>query len=198
VNLILRTAAVQSAAVRQLEEGNRINISGIAAITGIPREEVSRILNSSESLASGAMEARQNVLSKILRAWHCDADYLTAARRPRDLKIFGGGQTFESLVKTYGQGIPIRAILDELKRVGAIQLLTSSQKIRPKRSIAINPRITYKKIRDFDAATDSVYFCLRSRSDAAFVERVFGAREEAHAQLAKRWPRKRRNFNRNH
>ena len=33
LNLILRTAAVQSAAERQLENTNRINISGIAAIT---------------------------------------------------------------------------------------------------------------------------------------------------------------------
>jgi hypothetical protein len=169
VNLILRAAAVQSAAVRQLENSNRVNISGIAATTGIPRGEVSRILSSGESLAIGAMQGRQNLTSRILSAWHCDPGYLTADRRPRDLKIFGSGPTFESLVKTYGQGIPVRAILDELKRVGAIQLLASSQKILPKMPLAINPRITYKKIRELDATTDDLFLCLLSPSDAAFV-----------------------------
>lgn len=187
---MLRTAAVQRAAERQLEYTNRINISGIAAITGIPRGDISRILKSNGILTIGAMQVRQNISSKILNAWHSDPDYLTLAGRPRDLKIFGGGRTFESLVKTYGQGIPIRAILDELKRGGAIQLLTSSQKIRPKMSLAINPRITLKKIRDFEAATESLFLCLRIPPSGAFVKRVSGTRVWS-GRL------KRRNFDRN-
>jgi hypothetical protein len=175
-NLILRTAAVQSAAMRQLENGNRVNISGIAAITRIPRGEVSRILNSSGSLTIGAIKGRQNITSKILSAWHRDPNYLTASRRPRNLKIFGVGPTFESLVRKYGQGIPVRAVLDELKHVGAIQLLTSSQKIIPKMSLAINPRITYKKISDLDATTDELFLRLPSFSDSAFVEKVSGTK----------------------
>jgi Family of unknown function (DUF6502) len=176
VNLILRTAAVQSAAERQLENANRVNISGVAALTGIPRGEVSRILSSSESLTVGAIQGRQNITSKILSAWHSDAAYLTADRRPRELKIFGEGSTFEALVKTYGQGIPIRAILDELKRVGAIQLLTSSQKIRPKTPLAINPRITFKTIRKLDTTADDLFLCLLSPANAAFVRKVSGTK----------------------
>jgi hypothetical protein len=175
VYLILRMAAVQSAAMRQLENSNRVNISGIAAVTGIPRGEVSRILNSSGSLIDGAIQGRQNVTSGILSAWHCDPDYLTAARRPRDLKIFGNGQTFESLVRTYGQGIPIRAILDELKRAGAVQLLPSSQKIRAKMPLAIDRRIK-SKIRALDATTDDLSLCFLTPSQAAFVEKISGAR----------------------
>ena len=176
LNLILRTAAVQSAAVRQLENSSRVNLSGIAAITGIPRAEVSRILNSSGSVAIGAIQGRQNVTSRILTAWHSDRDYLTAGGRPRDLKIFGGGPTFESLVGTYGQGIPVRAIVDELKRVGAVQLLTSSQKLLPKMALAINPRITYKKIRELDATAEDLCLCLLSPSDGAVVQKVSGTR----------------------
>lgn len=177
VNLILRTAAVQSAAERQLENSNRVNISGITAITGIPRGEVSRILNSSSrSVTIGVKQSRQNIVSRILSAWHCDPDYLTASRRPRDLKIFGDGPTFESLVRAYGQGIPVRASLDELKRVGAIQLLNSSQKIHPKTPLAINPRITHKKIRDLDDTSEELSLCLPSPSDVAFVEKMSGTK----------------------
>jgi uncharacterized protein DUF6502 len=174
-NLILRTAAVESVAARQLENSNRVNISGIAAITGIPRAEVSLILNRSRSLTIGAIQGRPSIASRILSAWHRDPDYLTTDRRARDLKIFGAGPTFESLVRTYGQGIPVRAILDELKHVGAIQLLTSSQKIRPKKFLAINPRITHKIVRELDATTDDLFLCLLNPSDAAF-ERVFGTK----------------------
>lgn len=175
-NLLLRRAAVQSAAARQLENSNRVNISGIAAITGIPRGEVSRILDPGSCLPTGVIQGRQNIASRILNAWHRDPNYSTATRGPRELKVFGEAPTFESLVKEYGQGIPARAIIDELTRIGAIQLLGSSEKILAKRSLAINPQITYKKIRDLEAATDDLLFYLKPPSKAAIVEKVSGAR----------------------
>jgi Family of unknown function (DUF6502) len=176
VNSILRTAAVQCAAVRQLEKGNRVSISGITAITGIPRGEVSRTLNSSGGQTVGAMRGRQNITSRILSAWHRAPDYLTGDRRARKLKIFGGFPTFESLVKRYGQGLPVRAILDELERIGAIKLLTPSQMVLPKSTVPINPRITYKQIRELDATTDDLALCLLSNSDAAFAGSVSGTK----------------------
>ena len=176
VNLILRTAAVQSAAEQQLENSKRVNISGITAITGIPRGEVSRLLNSSRNPTTGTTQLRQNITSRILRAWHCDPAYLAAGRRPRSLKLFGSGPTFESLARAYGQGIPIRAILDELRRVGAIKLQTSSQKVVPTMPLAINRRITYKKIRDFDATMGNLLLCLPSPSDDLLVKKVSGTK----------------------
>ena len=167
MNLLLRKAAVQSAAARQLANSGRINVSGISALTGIPRAEVSRILNSRGYVTPGETQVRQNITSRVLSAWHRDPDYLTADRRARNLKIFGGGSTFESLVRAYGRGIPVRAILDELKRVGAIQIMTSTQEILPKMPLAIHSRLTRKKINDFDAATD-VFLCLLSPCDIAY------------------------------
>jgi hypothetical protein len=177
VNSLLRTAAVQSAAMRQLEDGRKTNFSGIAAMTGIPRAEISRILKSNGSLAIGATQRHQNITSRILSAWHTAPPFLTADGCPRDLKIFGGGATFEYLARKYGQGVPTRAIIDELERVGAVQLLTSSQKILAKMPLAINPHITDKKIKEFDAAVDNVFPNLLSPSDAGFVEKVFGTKE---------------------
>jgi len=162
--------------MRQLEDSTRVNISGISAITGIPRAEVSRILKSSGSSTIGAIERHQNIASRILSGWHSDPHFLTEVGCPRDLKIFGGGATFEYLVRKYGQGIPIRAIIDELERVGAIRLVSSSQKIIPKMPIAINPRITDQKIKEFDATVDSLFPNLLSLSDDAFVEKVFGTK----------------------
>jgi hypothetical protein len=176
VNSILRIAAVHTARARQLDDSDRVNISGIAAITGIPRGEVSRILNSGGNLTIGAIERHQNVTSRILTAWHRDPRFLTSDHRPRGLKIFGSGPTLESLVRMHGQGIPIRAILDELRRVGAIQLLTSSQKILAKASVAIGPRITRKRIKCLDSAAMDLFSQLLSPGTDTFVERVSGGR----------------------
>jgi hypothetical protein len=168
--------AVQSAAARQLENSTRVNIAGISAMTGIPRAEVSRILKSSGSLTIGAIERRQNITNRILSGWHSDPHFLTAGGRPRNLKIFGDGATFECLIRKYGQGIPIRAVIDELERVGAIQLVSSSQTMLSKMPIAINPRITDQKIKEFDATVDSLFLNLLGPSNAAFVEKVFGTK----------------------
>jgi hypothetical protein len=80
------------------------------------------------------------------------------------------------LVRKYGQGIPIRAIIDELERVGAIRLVSSSQKIVPKIAIAINPRITDQKIKEFDATLESLFPNVLRPSNAAFVEKVVGTK----------------------
>ena len=199
VNSMLRMVVVHTASTRQLEHGNRVNISGIAAITGIPRGEVSRILNSSGNPTIRPTRRHQIVTSRILSAWHRNPQFLTADHRPRVLKIFGGGRTFESLVRIYGQGIPVRAILDELTRVGAIQLTASSQKILPKMTVPINPSTTHKKIRNFDTATEKLFSDLMS-SDDAFVERrvsVLARSAETRAQLVKHSLKSRRNFQRN-
>ncbi len=148
VNSLFRQAAVRTAAARQLEDARRVNISGIAAMTGISRAEISGLLKPARRPANRIVEPRQKLTNKILMAWHCDPKFTTANRRPADLKIYGRGATFESLVREHGRGIPIRAILDEMMRSGAIEM-RGSQEIRPTKSVTIGPRITPQSIQSF-------------------------------------------------
>ena len=145
MNSLFRQAAVRTAAARQLEDARRVNISGIAAMTGISRAEISGLLKPARRPANRIVEPRQKLTNKILTAWHCDPKFTTANRRPADLKIYGRGATFESLVREHGRGIPIRAILDEMMRSGAIEM-RGSQEIRPTKSVTIGPRITPQSI----------------------------------------------------
>jgi Family of unknown function (DUF6502) len=145
---MLREAAVRSAAGRQLEDERRINISGIAATTGISRGEISRILKYGEIATDKVSNGRQNPINRILAAWHSDTRFLTANQLPAELDLYGRGFTFESLVRRHGRGIPVRAIFDELTRIGAVEL-TASQKIFPKTSVAVNRRITPEVIEAF-------------------------------------------------
>ncbi len=145
---ILREAAVRSVAARQMETARRINISGIAASTGIPRAEISRILKSPAESPRQIIDRQQQSTNRILSVWHQDPRFTTPAGKPADLKIYGRGSTFETLVKSYGRGIPTRAVLDELIRAGAAEVLSTGL-LRVKTSIAVDRGITPNFIRAF-------------------------------------------------
>jgi hypothetical protein len=171
VNALFRQAAVRRAASRQLEHAHRVNISGIAAMTGISRGEVSELLNLISRSSGKAVTTRQTLTNRILTAWYGDPRFTTAKHRPAELKIFGRGATFESLVRDHGRGIPIRAILDEMLRSGAIEVRGSE--VCPKKSVN-SPRITAQSIKSFaDRASRHLSVALDNlrRPDAAvFIE----------------------------
>jgi Family of unknown function (DUF6502) len=176
LNSILRQSAIHGVAAQQINDASRINISGIAAMTGISRSEISRTLKSSRREFHTAAFS-QTLANTILRAWYCDPRFLTAARQPRDLKMYGGGSTFESLVKRYGRGIPIRAIFDELVRIGAIGM-RGSQEVFPRRPIAIGRRLAIRGISTIGAAVTELFnSTLANGSQSAgpsFIKRITG------------------------
>jgi hypothetical protein len=145
---ILREAAVRSVAARQLEVARRVNISGIAASTGIPRAEISRILKSNPDSSQQITDRQQQSTNRILAVWHQDPKFTAPSGKPADLKIYGRGATFDALVRNHGRGIPTRAMLDELTRAGAAEVL-SSQLVRVKTSVAVDRGVTLQAIRSF-------------------------------------------------
>lgn len=145
VNSIFRQASVWSIAVRQIDYARRINVSGISAATGLPRGEISKVLLNAWSPKDSIRDRNQKVTNRILAAWQTDSRFLTASGRPTKIKLYGRGPTFESLVKTHGRGIPIRAILDELLRIDAIEL-KSGQKIMAKSCAAVDRSLTARNI----------------------------------------------------
>jgi len=148
---IFREAAVRNAAAKQTEVSNRVNISGIAATTGIPRAEISRILRAPPKTLDGSersADGHQQSTNRVLAAWHADPKFTNPAGRPADLKVYGRGATFEALAKRHGRGIPTRAILDELLRTGAIQFSTN-QKIRAKASMTVDRGMSARVIKAF-------------------------------------------------
>jgi hypothetical protein len=148
VNLMLREAIVRCVAARQLENADRVNISGIAASTGIPRGEISRILKSPRRSVEQAANRHQPATNRTIIAWRQHPKFTTAGGHPADLRIYGPGATFETLVKSVGRGIPTRAILEELLNKSAV-VLRSSQIIRLKSGLAVDLRFTPEGIERF-------------------------------------------------
>jgi len=148
VHSILRAAAVRSMASRQLEISRRVNISGISASTGISRAEISRILKSGTTVADSNQDRPPQSTNRILSAWHQDPRFTTPNGQPADLRIYGRGCTFETLVKLHGKGIPTRAVLDELVRTQAIEL-RPAQSVRLKTEVSIDRGITPQAVKAF-------------------------------------------------
>jgi hypothetical protein len=178
LHLILREAAIRSVAARQLQVAQRINISGIAASTGIPRAEISRILKSSVDSSRQLADRQQQSTNRVLAVWHQDPKFTTPAGKPADLKIYGRGATFETLVRNYGRGIPTRAMLDELTRTGAAEVITS-QIIRVKTSVAVDRGVSARAVRAFGVRVTELMSTMlqnmRNPENPRFIASVSGA-----------------------
>lgn len=100
-------------------EGRKQTTSRVAIITGLTRKEVAR----QQQLAGpdkGA-EERYNRAAIVISSWRNNRRFLDARRRPRSLPVEGRGASFSELVKQSGADVPVRAVLDELIRVGAVK-----------------------------------------------------------------------------
>jgi len=91
--------------------------------------------------------------------------------------MYGRGATFEALVRSHGRGIPTRAMLDELTRTGAAEVL-SSRTVRVKTSVAVDRGVTPGVIRSFgDRATELLATLLqnmRNPDSPRFVASISG------------------------
>lgn len=101
-------------------------ISRVSILTGLTRKEVSRI---TDDLADrrGASNANLNRVGRVLAGWHQDPDFTGPYGLPLELDIEASPFSFIELVKRYSGDIPPKAMLDELKRVGAVTVVAGTR-----------------------------------------------------------------------
>jgi Family of unknown function (DUF6502) len=140
---ILRKIAVAKANNRIADESGQSNKSRVSIITGLPRSEVTRLLKKT-SFRSFSKNV-QHPTRKVLSGWFDDSAFLTKDGDPAILPAFGRRKSFERLVDKYGGGVPVRAMLDELTRIDAIEWL-AGQRIRPRNRIPMMTGLTPSSI----------------------------------------------------
>jgi hypothetical protein len=140
---LVRDSAVRTAAKRVEKETGRDSKSRVAIITGLPRSEVARILKSDDD--SPGKRLGPHPSRRVLAAWYDNPRFLTANGDPAVLPIFGKRRSFEQLVAKYGRGIPVRAMLDELTQIDAVERL-SDQRVKAKSRIPILTGLTSSAI----------------------------------------------------
>jgi len=101
------------------------SISRVAILTGLTRREVRRQLNSFLHADGSTTEQSEhyNRAARVVTGWVRDPHFNDGKGHPIPLPLEGGRASFSYLVKCHSGDIPVRAMLDELVRVGAVQYL---------------------------------------------------------------------------
>ncbi|OGW49004.1 MAG: hypothetical protein A2V62_05890 [Nitrospirae bacterium RBG_19FT_COMBO_58_9] len=102
--------------------GKKQTTSRIAILTGLTRKEAQRLLAQPPDTESVAEEEYHRA-SRVITGWVRDPDFGDGKGHPHPLRMEGSRASFSELVKRYSGDIPIRAMLDELLRTGAIKQL---------------------------------------------------------------------------
>jgi hypothetical protein len=102
--------------------GKKQTISRIAILSGLTRKEVQRLLAQPPDTES-VTEEEYHRASRVITGWVRDPDFGDGKGHPHPLRMEGKRASFGTLVKRYSGDIPVRAMLDELLRVGAVKQL---------------------------------------------------------------------------
>ena len=100
--------------------GKKQTVSRIAILSGLTRKEVQRLLTQRPDTKSIA-EKEYHRASRVITGWVRDPDFGDGKGHPHPLRMEGKRASFSELVKRYSGDIPVRALLDELLRVGAVK-----------------------------------------------------------------------------
>ena len=117
-NYLVRDRSVRVASRRVLKESGRISKSRVSIITGIPRSEVTKISSENDYVRT---KPGQPPARRVLGAWFENPSFLAPNGEPATLSIFGKRRSFEKLVSAHGGGIPVRAMLDQLTQLDAVE-----------------------------------------------------------------------------
>ena len=72
-------------------------------------------------------DEKYNRAARVISAWRREREFLDADGNPSVLSITGPWATFSEIVRRYSGDVPVRAILDELLRIGAVEQLDNGK-----------------------------------------------------------------------
>jgi signal transduction histidine kinase len=99
--------------------GRPTNISRISAMTGVSRKEVSRVRKLRADYEAN-LKSAFSPLANILQHWYTDPAYVDETGTPRMLSLSGPRPSFSELVRECAGDRPVRAMVTEVIRCGAV------------------------------------------------------------------------------
>ncbi|HKT35685.1 MAG TPA: DUF6502 family protein [Nitrospira sp.] len=100
--------------------GKKQTTSRVSILTGLTRKEVRRILTTAEASNQESAD-RYNRAARVIAGWVRDKEFQDKNGAPLALPIEGEQASFGALVRRYSGDLLVRAMLDELLRVGAVR-----------------------------------------------------------------------------
>lgn len=127
VEELLKQAFVKAGSAELERNGLDTNVSQISITTGIHRKDVKRLL---ESPSDPAVHGR-SFAAEVFTRWVSDP-YYRHRGKPRVLpqRASGGERSFESLARSVSTDVHPKTLLDELRRLGIVELDEQAQTVR--------------------------------------------------------------------
>ncbi len=111
--------------------GKKPSVSRASIVSGLTRKEVQRLVEEAEEAElalragtprdAGPAPERHNRAGRVLAAWAREPDFIGTDGHPRRLPMQEGAASFAELVRRFSGDMPVRAVLDELVRLGAVR-----------------------------------------------------------------------------
>jgi len=106
-------------------EGRKQSVSRIAVITGMHRKDVTHYRNKNFDALEEPETQFHNRAARVISAWISETEFRDAKGEAEILPIEGEANSFSSLVLKHSGSMTVRAMLDEMIRVGAIEFANS-------------------------------------------------------------------------
>lgn len=116
---IARFAFVK-AAEQVLCGDKRVTDSRISIVTGMHRKDVKRLRDQAGETFSPE-KAKSNRAIAVISAWTREQDYCDEKNKPISLAFDGEAPSLSTLIKEHSGDMPVRAVCDELERMGVIE-----------------------------------------------------------------------------
>ena len=120
LSAVAREVYVRVAAEEFALPGKKQTTSRVSILTGLTRKEVRRILTTAEAQNHETTE-RYNRAARVIAGWVRDKEFQDKSGTLLPLPIEGEKASFGALVRRYSGDLLVRAMLDELLRVGAVR-----------------------------------------------------------------------------
>lgn len=120
LSAVTRRVYVRVAAEEFVLPGKKQSTSRVSILTGLTRKVVRRILTTADVEEQEATD-RYNRAARVITGWIRDKEFHGRAGAPLALPVEGKNASFGKLVRRYSGDLLVRAMLDELLRVGAVR-----------------------------------------------------------------------------
>ena len=135
----LKPAFLRAAQAELSESGKRINDSAISIVSGVHRKDV-RAMSSEGRLEARARKPLPSLAGEVVARWASDPQYIDQDGRPRALPVRNGNAksepSFERLSQSVSRDFHSRAVLEELLRLGFVEISDDVARLDFERTIA--------------------------------------------------------------
>jgi hypothetical protein len=135
----LKPTFLRAAQAELSKSSKRINDSALSIVSGVHRKDV-RALSSESRLTACARQPLPSLAGEVIARWASDPQYIGQDGLPRALPVRNGNAksepSFERLSQSVSRDFHSRAVLEELLRLGFVEISDDIARLDLKRAVA--------------------------------------------------------------